>query len=242
MDPIEISVCGSKAVEVPYFANQLTDSEKSVLIVGERWGAEGISPTVKALGYNNVTTTDILSVPEESWLKKNTTWNHIQVDFVEFDETLQYDYVIAISVFEHFGFWFAGNRMANGLAADDLCRWNHDIRGISKACKLLKNLRAKLIITLPAGPYMNCDENTGEPFLRSYDCIRQKIVRTEIKKNGCFIADERFFFTSDYSVWQVVSPEINNPANYKLFDPGSPNTIWGLTIQKHYSPESNGAP
>jgi hypothetical protein len=33
--------------------------------------------------------------------------------------------------------------MANGLAEDDTCRWNHDILGINKACKLLKDARFK---------------------------------------------------------------------------------------------------
>ena len=42
-----IKLNGTKIVEVPYFANQLTDNAKSVLVIGERFGGiEGISETI----------------------------------------------------------------------------------------------------------------------------------------------------------------------------------------------------
>jgi hypothetical protein len=227
-----IDLKGTKVVEVPYFANQLKDVNKSILIVGERrGGVEGISETIKDLGFNNVYTTDILPTEEDSWLRKETNWKHIQSDFIEFDETLKFDYIISISVFEHFGFWFAGNRMANGLSEDDKCYWNHDIRGINKACKLLKDKDSKLIITLPAGPYMNYEES-GEPFLRYYNSQRQAIIKSECQKNGFYFSDQKFYYSEDFYNWNEVEPEINNPQYYQVYNPYSPNVIWAFTIQK----------
>jgi hypothetical protein len=227
-----IMLQGTKIVEVPYFTEQLIDNTKSVLIIGERHGGvEGVSESVYELGFNNVCTTDILESPEDSWLRKNTSWNHIQADFIEFDESLKFDYIISISVFEHFGFWFAGNRMANGLAEDDTCKWNHDIRGILKSCKLLKDKDSKVIITLPAGPYMNYEES-GEPFLRYYDYRRQNLIKKELNSNGYQVTNERFFLSEDFHNWEEMSSEINDPKYYPYYNIHTPNVIWGLTIQK----------
>jgi hypothetical protein len=227
-----IELKGTKLVEVPYFANQLIDNTQSVLIIGEcQGGVEGISETIHEKGFTNVSTTDIMPSLPEYWLRKNTTWNHIQCDFIEFDESNKYDFVISISVFEHFGFWFAGNRMANGLAEDDTCRWNHDLLGINKACTLLKDADSKLIITLPAGPYMNY-EDSGEPFLRYYDQRRQNIIKQELQRNGYHITNERFFLSHDFENWEEMSSEINDPQYYSYYNIHTPNVIWCLTIQK----------
>jgi hypothetical protein len=227
-----INLRGTKLVEVPYFADQLDDKAKSVLIIGEcQGGIEGVSESVLDKGFNNVNTTDIMPSELGCWLRTNTTWDHIQCDFIEFDESNKYDFVISISVFEHFGFWFAGNRMANGLAEDDTCRWNHDLLGINKACKLLKDKNSKLIITLPAGPYMNY-EDSGEPFLRYYDLRRQDIIKSELNRNGYYVSDEKFFFSNDFINWEEVSSEINDPKYYPHYNIYSPNVIWGVTIQK----------
>jgi hypothetical protein len=227
-----IKLTGTKIVEVPYFADQLLDISKSILVIGEcQGGIEGISETIHAKGFKDVNTTDIMPSNPECWLRKNTKWNHIQCDFIEFDETNKYDFVISISVFEHFGFWFAGNRMADGLAEDDTCRWNHDIVGINKACTLLKDSNSKLIITLPAGPYMNYEES-GEPFLRSYDTRRQNIIKSQLRLNGYHITNEQFFFSSDFENWEEMSAEINDPKYYSHYNIHTPNVIWGLTIQK----------
>jgi hypothetical protein len=227
-----IELKGTKIVEVPYFANQLIDNIKSVLIIGEcQGGIEGISETIYEKGFTNVSTTDIMPSLPEYWLRQNTNWKHIQCDFIEFDESNKYDYIISISVFEHFGFWFAGNRMANGLAEDDICRWNHDLLGINKACALLKDVDSKLIITLPAGPYMNYEES-GEPFLRYYDYRRQNLIKEELKRNGYYITDEKFFYSADFNSWEEMSAEINNPKFYSYYNLYTPNVIWGLTIQK----------
>ena len=223
---------GTKIVEVPYFADQLTDNSKSVLIIGEcQGGHEGISETIHEKGFTNVSTTDIMPSLPEYWLRQNTDWEHIQCDFIKFDETRQFDYIISISVFEHFGFWFAGNRMADGLVEDDICYWNHDIRGILKSCKLLKDADSKLIITLPAGPYMNYEES-GEPFLRYYDYRRQALIKEILNKHGFQISNERFYYSADFQNWDEMSSEINDPKYYSVYNIHTPNVIWALTIQK----------
>jgi hypothetical protein len=200
-----IDLQGTKIVEVPYFTNQLTNNTESILIIGEcQGGIEGVSESIHELGFTNVATTDIMPSESNCWLRTNTTWNHIQCDFIEFDESNKYDNIISISVFEHFGFWFAGNRMANGLSADDTCKWNHDLLGINKACTLLKDSNSKLIITLPAGPYMNYEES-GEPFLRYYDYRRQSLIKLELERNGYYISNEKFFFSSDFKNWEEMS-------------------------------------
>lgn len=227
-----IKLQGTKIVEVPYFADQLDNPTKSVLIIGEcQGGIEGVSETIHDKGFANVTTTDIMPSEPGCWLRKNTNWKHIQSDFIEFDESNKYDYVISISVFEHFGFWFAGNRMANGLAEDDKCYWNHDLRGINKACKLLKDTDSKLIITLPAGPYMNY-ETSGEPFLRYYNTQRQNIIKSECERHGYKVTDEKFYYSQNFADWELTSPEINNPEYYQVYNPWTPNVIWGFTIKK----------
>lgn len=227
-----IELKGTKLVEVPYFANQLNDINKSILIIGEvEGGIEGVSETIHEMGFENVCTTDIRPSAPEYWLRKNTTWDYIECDFIEFDETKKFDFVISISVFEHFGFWFAGKRMASGLVEDDTCKWNHDIAGINKACKLLKDRDSKLIITLPAGPYMNYEES-GEPFLRSYDYRRQNLIKLELQRNGYYISDEKFYFTQDFQNWEEMTAEINDPKYYSHYNIYTPNVIWAFTIQQ----------
>ena len=232
MNSGQIELRGTKIIEVPYFAERLTNPTGSILIVGERHGGtEGVSETILSMGFSDVATTDILPTNPDSWLRTNTNWKHIQSDFIEFDESTKYDAIVAISVFEHFGFWFAGDRMANGMVESDLCRWNHDIAGISKACNLLRDTESKLLITLPAGPFMNFEE-TGEPFLRGYDWRRQKIIHNVVEKLSCGICDEKFYYSSDFFNWEEVGEQINNPKNYHLYNLSSPNVIWCFTVVK----------
>ncbi len=227
-----MNLIGTKIVEVPYFSSQITDINKSVLVVGERHGGEGVSEALFDMGAKNVTTTDIVSIPSGSWLDLNgKEWKHVEADFIQYDENLKYDYIVAVSVFEHFGFWFSGNKMASGVHEEDMCRWNHDIKGIKKGCKLLRDNKSKFMVTLPAGPYMNY-EDTGEPFLRSYDFRRQNIIKNQISDEGCAVTDEKFYYSSNFSEWYESDNAINHPQNYHLYDTRSPNVIWAFTIQK----------
>jgi hypothetical protein len=224
---------GTKIVEIPYFINQLEDQSKSILVIGEcKGGTEGVSESILEKGFNNVTTTDILDTEPDSWLRKNTNWKHIKNDFIKFDESLKYDYVISISVFEHFGFWFAGDRMFDGEFDDDIIKWNHDIVGIKKACKLLKDKNSKLIITLPAGPYLNNDPITDFPFLRYYSSNRQNLIKNILDQEGYFISHEAFYHSNDFINWDEVSSDINQPQYYGHYNTFTPNVIWALTIQE----------
>ena len=230
----EIQLIGSKFVEIPYFAGQLAsiDVGSSILIIGERKGGEGVGETIKAMGFENVTTTDIVEIESGSWLDVNRgNWKHVQTDFIQYDEREKYDVIISVSVFEHFGLWFYQQRPGSSLLdRNDTCRWNHDIRGIIKACKLLKNADSKLIVTVPAGPFMNY-EPTGEPLLRSYDSHRQSIVKAEISNHGFEVTHEEFFFSENFTDWRSVGPEVNSPANYRYHNPFTPNVIWAFTVK-----------
>jgi hypothetical protein len=230
---MQIKLKGTKIVEIPFMLEQLDgDTSKSILIIGEcKGGTEGISESLLELGYNNVTTTDILPTEPDSWLRQNTDWKHIQADFIEFDETIKYDYVISISVFEHFGFWFAGDRMFDGKFAEDVIRWNHDIVGIKKASNLLKDKNSKLIITLPAGPYMNYEKN-GYPFLRGYDWNRQQLIKTIMNEKDYSLNNEKFYYSEDFINWDEVDRKFNHPDYYGYYNSITPNVIWGLTIQQ----------
>lgn len=224
---------GTKIVEVPYFLDQLEDINKSILIIGEcKGGIEGISENILLKKFNNVTTTDILDTEPNSWLRQNTNWKHIKSDFTHFDELNKFDYIISISVFEHFGFWFAGDRMFDGGYDDDIIKWNHDIVGIKKASKLLKDKDSKLIITLPAGPYLNNDNKTGYPFLRYYDYQRQNLIKEVMDKEGFTLTNEKFYHSHDFVNWDEVDKVINSPEYYSYYNYFTPNVIWGLTIQQ----------
>ena len=193
-----INLKGTKLVEVPYFTSQINNINKDILIIGEcKGGTEGISESLLEMGCNNVTTTDILESLPDSWLKQNTKWNHIKTDFIKFDENNKYDYIIAISVFEHFGMFWEGKAYDINSEIEDIVLWNHDIQGILKACKLLKNKESKLIITLPIGLYMNYQE-TGYPFLRYYDLQRQNLVKNKIINEGYNIDNEKFYLSTNF--------------------------------------------
>ncbi len=224
---------GTKLVEVPYFLNQIVDVDREILIIGEcKGGVEGVSESILELGCKNVTTTDILESLPDSWLKQNTNWEHITTDFIRFDESKKYDYIISISVFEHFGMFWEGKAYTIDSALEDLVIWNHDIQGILKACKLLKDKESKLIITLPIGPYMNYQES-GYPFLRYYNLQRQDLIKTKIKEAGCVLDDEKFFLSNDYHEWFEADSNINTQESYRQYcNPYTPNMIWGLTIKK----------
>ena len=75
-------------------------------------------------------------------------------------------------------------------------------------------------------------EDTGEPFLRSYDWRRQDIVKNQLKLNGYIIDNERLFYSADFENWDEMSFEFNDPKYYSYYNTISPNVIWGITIKK----------
>ena len=233
-NPKKIPLPGFKKSEVPYMLRHIPkDKNKSILIVGERKGGiEGISESILAKGYNNVTTTDILSSPKDSWLKTNTNWKHITEDFTKFNGETKYDCIVSISVFEHFGFWFAGNQMFSGDHESYIVKWNHDILGIIKSSNLLKDKESKVIITLPAGPFLNYEED-GYPFLRYYDYRRQNIIQNKLQEINCSITNEQFYHTEDYENFVQMDPSINNPQYYGMYNSHTQNVGWYFTIQNN---------
>jgi len=229
-----INLKGTKIVEVPYFLNQISDVDKEILVIGEcKGGTEGVSESILGLGCKNVTTTDILDSLPNSWLKQNTNWSHVRTDFIKFDETKKFDYIISISVFEHFGMFWEGKAYGIDSKLEDIILWNHDIQGILKACRLLKDKNSKLIITLPIGPYMNYQES-GYPFLRYYDSQRQNLIKTKIKEEGYILDDEKFFISTDFNEWYETDSNINSEQNYRQYcNSYTPNMIWGLTLKQN---------
>lgn len=227
-----MKLIGTKLVEVPYFVNQIENIDNDILIIGEcKGGSEGVSESILELGCTNVTTTDILESLPDSWLRKNTNWEHIKSDFIKLDESKKYDYIISISVFEHFGMFWEGKAYDIDSELEDIVLWNHDIRGILKACRLLKDSDSKLIITLPIGPYMNYQE-TGYPFLRYYDATRQTLIKNKVEEAGYVIDDEKYFVSSDFNEWFEADANINSYDSYRQYcNPYTPNMIWGLTIK-----------
>ncbi len=227
-----INLKGTKLVEVPYFTSQIIDINKDILIIGEcKGGEEGVSESILKLGCKNVTTTDILESLPNSWLRKNTNWSHIKTDFIKFDESRKFDYIISISVFEHFGMFWEGKAYDIDSNLEDIILWNHDIQGILKACKLLKNKDSKLIITLPAGPYMNYQES-GYPFLRYYDLQRQNLIKKKILESGYMLDNEKFFLSNNFIEWFETDLNINTSDNYRQYcNSYTPNIIWGLTLK-----------
>jgi len=227
-----MKLIGTKLVEVPYFVNQIENIDNDILIIGEcKGGSEGVSESILELGCTNVTTTDILESLPDSWLRKNTNWEHIKSDFIKLDESRKYDYIISISVFEHFGMFWEGKAYDIDSELEDIVLWNHDIRGILKSCRLLKDSDSKLIITLPIGPYMNYQE-TGYPFLRYYDANRQALIKTKVEEAGYVVADEKYYVSSDFNEWFEADANINSYESYRQYcNPYTPNMIWGLTIK-----------
>ena len=224
---------GTKIVEVPYFLNQLINIDKEVLIIGEcKGGEEGVSESIHSSGFKNVTTTDILDSLPDSWLRKNTDWRHIKTDFIKFNEDLRYDFIISISVFEHFGMFWEGKAYDIDSTLEDIILWNHDIEGILKACRLLRDKESKLIVTLPIGPYMNYQES-GYPFLRYYDKQRQDLIKRKLSESNCFLSNESFFISENFADWYETDSNINSIESYnKYCNSYTPNIIWGITIKK----------
>jgi len=221
---------GTKIVEVPYGVSNI-EVDSDILIVGERMGGDGISKSIVDKGCESVTTTDIRPIPDESWIKQNTDWNHIVTDFIDFDTSNKYDRIISISVFEHFGLYWEGQSMYGDGTKQDIIHWEHDILGIQKSCELLKDENSKVVITLPVGNFFNYN-NEGKPIVRYYTKQRQDIIRNKIKDMGCFISDENFFFSKNFQDWFVVDSSINEPQNMSYHNLYTPNVIWAFTINK----------
>tara|TARA_B100000131_G_scaffold208441_1_gene200505 strand:+ start:217 stop:903 length:687 start_codon:yes stop_codon:yes gene_type:complete len=223
---------GTKKVEIPYFLNRLSDDkDKSILIAGECGGFDKISESLYDRDFKNVTTTDIRPIQTDSWLDNNAKeWNHIKVDYIELDEKNKFDYIIAISTFEHFGlFWENTNMFDSG--ADDMLRWNHDLRAIEKSCRLLKDDDSKIFVTLPIGNYMNYDDR-GFPIVRYYNIDRRNLILDSLSKENCVIEEETFYHSQNFEEWYESDVELMTPKYNHIHNLFTPNSIWGFTIKR----------
>lgn len=231
---------GTKLVEIPYLEQALSKqvSTDDILIVGERIATEGILQAVLKRPFNKCLCTDIMEMGRDSTLEKiiekDPRVSFIQKDFIEFDDTQRYDYIICINVLEHFGMNFAEfSGFAGEYAGDDYIRWNHDLRAVEKMIGLLKdNREAKIIITVPAGqPILSGDINPGNkmPFLRRYDHVRIELVKDIVQKHNLAIANT-FYYSENFQDWFESDISITTPNYTQANNPYSPNIIWAFTI------------
>jgi len=231
---------GTKLVEIPYLEKALSQqtSADDVLIVGERIATEGILQGVLKRPFNKCLCTDIMEMGTgstlESIIEEDPRVSFIQKDFIEFDDTQRYDYIICINVLEHFGMNFAEfSGFAGDYAGDDYIRWNHDLRAVEKMIGLLKdNKEAKIIITVPAGqPILSGDINPGNkmPFLRRYDHMRIELVKDIVQKHNLAITNT-FYYSENFQDWFESDISITTPNYTQANNPYSPNIIWAFTI------------
>lgn len=229
---------GTKLVEIPYLDQEMSEPNKKVLIVGERIGNEGIVETIYAK-TKNITCTDIMDIKSPSILediiKECPTVTFQKNDFLFFDESVQFDYIVCINVLEHFGMNFNKKPMFSGpeVLEDDVIRWNYDMKALTKMIKLLAPT-GKIIITVPCGPpVMSGDTNpeSSTPFLRRYDLLRITKVKELVSKLNCKVV-ETFFYSQNFENWLTADIEISDPVHFSIHNPFSPNVIWAFTVTK----------
>jgi len=240
-------VKGSKIAELSYMYNILASdnrkSNKNVLVVGEREGREGVTLyTSETLDLNvdNLDCIDISDLEPNSYLSdlvdSKLNVNFINGDLVAYEPDNNYDYVICISVLEHFGMKYGNHNMFGAddtfeIMNDDFIRWNHDLRGILKMSSLLNDDASRVIITIPTGGYMNYDEN-GFPFLRYYNRQRRDIIQTLLQENEYNIYDEKFYISNDFVNWDETNVGSMSEQNYRHMNPYSPNGLWCFCVGK----------
>jgi hypothetical protein len=235
---MKAEIKGTKLVEIPYLAQELSDSGKKVLVIGERIGNEGIVETILEK-TGDILCTDIMELQPESILdgiiKETPTVRFLQGDFITFDETVKYDYIVCINVLEHFGMNFTQRPMFTDdkVCEDYVIKWNYDMKAIDKMVKLL-SAAGKIIITVPCGnPVLSgdCDSLTTMPFLRRYDYLRISKIKELVTNLGCHLK-ESFYYSENFVDWLEAGIEISHPQNISLHNPYSPNIIWAFTITK----------
>jgi len=230
---------GTKIIENQYLEDVIKSFEGNgldILIIGECEGEENVVQTV--LKYNKhkeIQCVDILPLQPNSSLEKivksDPTVKFTQTDFVKNQLDKKYDVIVCISVLEHFGMRWNGEKMFDKLdSGDDDILWNYDLVGLLKMGELLKDKNSKAIITLPVGPYMNYLDN-GLPFLRYYDIKRINIFEEICSNNKLSINDEAFYLTSNFQDFEKVPKDISNPKYSMHINNHTPNCIWAFSLQ-----------
>lgn len=230
---------GTKLVEIPYLDSELTECDKNVLIVGERIGNEGIIETV----FNKtkkIVCTDIMAMQPNSILSNiidtTPTVSFLQTDFLKFNESVKFDYIVCINVLEHFGMNFSKTPMFTDktITDDDIIKWNYDLQAIVKMIQLMNDSDSKIIITVPCGNPIysgDCDEDTTLPFLRRYDYLRIQKIKKLVDNFGCKIEDV-FYYSQNFADWFESSIDVSHPSNSSMQNSFTPNVIWAFKIIK----------
>ena len=149
---------GSKIAELSFLRENLNDS-KSVFIIGERDGGEGVVGTVlNTPNINTIVCNDINNIEPNSILDRSINQWPDRVKFYCHDfntiENINCDTLICISVLEHFGFIYNSYKCYVNIQnyGDDVILWNYDLLGLKKMIEIIKNnINCKAIITVPAG-------------------------------------------------------------------------------------------
>lgn len=233
---------GTKIAEISYLYDKLANQSEqdNILLVGERIATEGIIQTVLQRPFEKCVCTDIMPMGINSTLDKliqvDERITFVQGDFIEFDETKKYEFIICINVLEHFGMNFAEfSGFSGALAGDDYIRWNHDLRALEKMIKLLSDdKKSKIIITVPAGqPICSGDLNPGNgmPFLRRYDIMRINLIEQFLKHLNVDIVS-KYYYSENFTDWYEADSDITKPEKIHSTNPFSPNIIWAFTITK----------
>lgn len=234
---MKANIKGCKLVEIPFLDFQLSTRDNKTLVVGERIGNEGIIETVIEKTHD-IICTDIMSMEQPSILSdiitQIPTVKFIQKDFLYFDESIKFDYIVCINVLEHFGLNFSKTKMFTSPEEpdDDIIKWNYDFKAIIKMVNLMSE-SCKIIITVPCGDPIysgDCDEETTLPFLRRYNYSRIEKIKKTLQQFKCKIT-ENFYYTENFNEWFETTIEISHPSNSKMQNPFSPNVIWAFTIE-----------
>lgn len=230
---------GTKIVENQYLEDTIKSFDSDtldVLIIGECEGEENVIQTVlKCNKHKEIQCVDILPLQPNSSLEKivnsDPTVKFNQTDFVKNQLDKKYDVIVCISVLEHFGMRWNGEKMFDKLdSGEDDILWNYDLIGLLKMGKLLKNKDSKAIITLPVGPYMNYLDN-GLPFLRYYDIKRMNIFEEICANNKLSINNELFYLTENFQDFNTVPKDIAYPEYNGYINSYTPNCIWAFSLQ-----------
>lgn len=232
---------GTKIVENKYLEDCILNNKEEylyTLIIGECNGGENVIQTVMKDGKcHDIECIDILPLKKgsplhEIILEENDRISFKQLDFVKGTIENKYDFIVCISVLEHFGMHWDGEKMFSESENPeyDKILWDYDLMGIRRMGELLVN-NGEAIITLPIGPYMNYSKN-GLPFLRYYDSLRRDIILSEIDKMGCKIINEKFYHSTNYVSWDEVTKEVFDPRANGYISSYTPNAIWAFTIKK----------
>lgn len=243
-DP-SIDFRGSKIPEIGYLQNELKDVQllgKSCLVIGEREAFDGIAQSVSSYKFREITCTDIDYMPEDSNLgklvAKDKRFSFEKIDFVNWYGIQKFDIQVCISVLEHIGLcpdiFDPSLKIESILTENDDFHWNDDLRALKNMMGLMKDMKSKVIITVPYGGFYDTHDN-GMVWQRYYDIQRKRIVKKFVEECGCKLVTDMVVGTRDFQEWQEHEREaeisFNVSAAYQI-QKCTPHFFWFFTIMK----------